>query len=231
MRKVRSGNLDLADLDLTEIPAGERLIGEPDGAWAAFQHYRDLRDARSHMRLIRELRISQRLVAQWSKLYQWKERCEAWDELQAQGRGYASRLADISKEAASWDARQALTLEDAYQVGVQVLNRGKQMLAHPLTEKVIEKRLPPCECGREGQPCKITIKPVGWTYNSVPKVIESAIQIMQSAIDLGQQFDKLNTFDVDQATPEECQAIVTEYRKRRDNLLAEGKAERGGDEA
>ena len=71
-------------------------------AHAAFRYYRDLGEQRSQVKVQAKFRLSERLIARWSKTHAWVRRVRAWDEHQ-----------DRIAVALSTDAIQTMRLEQA----------------------------------------------------------------------------------------------------------------------
>lgn len=79
----------------------ERMAGEHDAAWSAFQAYLQLGPGRSIREVAKRVARSKSLVHRWSIRFHWIGRCAAWD----------SRLSYAEAEAAEKVAVKAVERE------------------------------------------------------------------------------------------------------------------------
>jgi hypothetical protein len=194
-----------------KVDPWERVDGEGDRAYAAFQAY--LRQSagqagRSIRRLVEDGHGSLKVVGTWSSKYKWKTRASAWDDYCAREAAIAAAK-EHAQKAAIWERRKIAdgerTYDHADRLGVIV----DKMLSYPIRKRLVQSRY------ADGRPKEVIYQPAKWSLSTLGRLIELQAKMAAHAYDRSMAGDEWEDFDPSKATLEELRAFIASQGMRR----------------
>ena len=110
----------------------ERIPGESNKAFAAFNCFLHLGPDRSIFKTHKKLSKNTKTLGDWSAKYSWQERAKAFDDDQAAIAAQAME-AEQKKRAAEWAKREAGYREERWQVATLLLKKARGLLRKKLS--------------------------------------------------------------------------------------------------
>lgn len=164
-------------------PPWERLPRESNPAWLAFQAYRDMGLERTTAKVSKALDLASSMIWEWSRRWDWVERCRAYD-------AYQQRLKDEAHDremvaaAELWERRRLKAAGHKWDVSKQLAS-------------VVRRKLESIE-----DPSKIDI-------NDLIKLATLMNALMDSALATAEGAD--DSFDAHNATYEELEVYLKKW--------------------
>lgn len=194
-------------VDIIERPPWEKMPDEPIKQFncfhlylmqgptrtflAAYNHYNQMKhEGSGKVSPYKYRRAVSHSWLDWSVVYDWKARAEAWD---TQNR---------EDEEATWRQRRRAFQDRAFAMAEKMLDRAEKMLAMPLTKTQQE---------HNGQ--TIIVMPARWSFDTVPRMVAAAESISKhvEGMDLKKLLDELGEMDDEKAL--DTAAAIIEARK------------------
>jgi len=141
--------------------------GESTKNYTAFRCYLDAGPQRSVRMVSRKLAKCKALISRWSSAWQWVSRVRAWEADDARRRQQAEEELAL-RDARKWAVRQQRVRDDEYDLGQAMLARAREMLAFPLTRKIVRE---------EGR--TIIIEPARWQASDVSRMADVAAELVR----------------------------------------------------
>jgi hypothetical protein len=160
------------------MPLWERQPGEKARAYEAAKLYFELGAARSLAAVGQKLGKSKALMERWSVRWNWTERAAAYDR-HIDRLEQEARLRTLATEAERWAQRQTEQREQEWQTSRALLERARQMLAHPLYETV-------------EQDGRTIVKPVRWSLRDVAAFLELFSKLGRRAAEMEEASYQVN---------------------------------------
>jgi hypothetical protein len=165
--------------------------------YAHFLVYRDLPiSERSISRAARQVKKSVKYLEKLSSKFDWPPRTTAWDRHEAENRAVQQQQAAREKQELRTKRQQDL-IEEKFQVGQELIDKGRALLKLPSTERVIER----------GDGSKVVVRP---SRSAKPAVdctrLGFELKSQSLAEDLAQNspFEEINDYTIDPYSPTEA---------------------------
>lgn len=151
----------------------EQQPGESVKAYEAFQEYLNLGEKRSIRVVSRKLGKSATLVSRWSSRWQWQIRIESWnahmDAVKLEAEEEKAR-----EMAGEWAKRFNELRAEEWELAQQCITRAKDMLAFPISKRVVKQE------GPNGEEITV-IMPAKWTTADACRLLEMSSKLRRLA--------------------------------------------------
>jgi hypothetical protein len=167
---------------------------------------------RSINRLAMHVRLTARHIHNLAYQWQWVARAEAYDAhlLEIEEQAHKERLRE---EGQLWAARTRLLREFEWEAAEKLIERGREMLEHPLFIQRMKEAEMLSEDGKVIVQQITELHPADWTISDVAKLFDLASKLARLATNQATSHAQMNVnIDFDKLSDDELKQLVQTHR-------------------
>lgn len=175
----------------------QQRIGESMAAYSLFLVYLQLGPERTPAQVAEESGRHVEVVKKVASYQAWPKRAKAYDERLAEVQLRAMEKS-LEKEATQRAKKRSQFMDEEFDVAKKLLQQAKEMAASPLYETTVD-RIETIQTidGPKDFATAVTMKPAGWTKDTVVRYAKTASEIMRLNLEMDTARTSINVnFDV-----------------------------------